>query len=719
MIERIYSEELLKRDLPSLSLIKKIVEIDKQIPFENSAIYHQFPIYPNQEGDKAVNANVLFISKNHGIIIFECVGYSSRGLDEILENTTSNLDEIDRLIFAKVFKDAPNLQKNRRSLKVEIMPAIYLDDSSNIIVESDKKNNISDISHVSTQQQILELINSQSCQITSEEFIDLKATIEGSKGILRLIPRKLRDKNDLTSKGAILTKIESAIYNFDQEQKRAALFTLDGAQRIRGLAGSGKTIILSMKAAQIHLQNPEAEILYTYYTKNLYDLVRRLITRFYRQFAEKDPNWDKIHIMHAWGGAGLEGVYSNACNYNNVPFINLNSAKFKAPRDPFGYVCEQLNEYELKKQYDYALLDEAQDFPLHFYRVCRQITKNNRVVWAYDDFQNILDVNLQSEKETFGKDEHGQWYIDFDKRQQLEIQDLILHKCYRNPKEILIAAFALGLGIYNWDDDKKEYKVLQRLENNEHWESLGFEVEKGTSKDGELMVLSRPDHNSSELKNQLLTENLITVVGFKSYKEEAEFVAQQILEDLKKELLPEDISVICVDNRYAKKYFSIISAILSDHNVPTFNLQQEPSDTIIFKIPEHVTLSTIYKAKGNESGSVYILGIDSIFWDRNDITERNKIFTAMTRSLGWVTISGLQEGAAACKNELDLLKSNDYKLIFKQPSQDEVKTIRQDINNKQSALNKIERFADQLSNETSLSKDEIVDQLRRKLDRKK
>ncbi|MBK7873672.1 MAG: hypothetical protein IPJ74_24940 [Saprospiraceae bacterium] len=61
----------------------------------------------------------------------------------------------------------------------------------------------------------------------------------------------------------------------------------------------------------------------------------------------------------------------------------------------------------------YALLDEAQDFPINFYRLCRKITNQNRVVWAYDDFQNILDIKIQNEKETFGKNEKQEYYVHF------------------------------------------------------------------------------------------------------------------------------------------------------------------------------------------------------------------------------------------------------------------------------------------------------------------
>ena len=75
------------------------------------------------------------------------------------------------------------------------------------------------------------------------------------------------------------------------------------------MAGSGKTVVLAMKAAQLHINNPEEKILYTFYTKSLYDQVKRLITRFYRMTQDHDPNWENLHILHAWGGINQPGVY--------------------------------------------------------------------------------------------------------------------------------------------------------------------------------------------------------------------------------------------------------------------------------------------------------------------------------------------------------------------------------------------------------------------------
>lgn len=46
--------------------------------------------------------------------------------------------------------------------------------------------------------------------------------------------------------------------------KKAAFEIPEGPQRIRGLAGSGKTIVLALKAAYLHTQYPDMKIAVTF-----------------------------------------------------------------------------------------------------------------------------------------------------------------------------------------------------------------------------------------------------------------------------------------------------------------------------------------------------------------------------------------------------------------------------------------------------------------------
>ena len=64
-------------------------------------------------------------------------------------------------------------------------------------------------------------------------------------------PQKKRENVKIEgSRGDTIKKNEKEIANLDHWQKKAALEIVDGTQRIRGLAGSGKTIVLALKAAE-------------------------------------------------------------------------------------------------------------------------------------------------------------------------------------------------------------------------------------------------------------------------------------------------------------------------------------------------------------------------------------------------------------------------------------------------------------------------------------
>lgn len=89
----------------------------------------------------------------------------------------------------------------------------------------------------------------------------------------------------------------------------------------------------------------------------------------------------------------------------------------------------------------------------------------------------------------------------------------------------------------------------------------------------------------------------------------------------------------------------------------------------------------------------------------------------MTRSLAWVTLSGVGESVDLCTEELMTLRDNEFQLRFIQPSKEEVRTISQETNAQQQLLNKVERMAEQLK-ATGLSTEDIMKQIQNKLTEK-
>jgi superfamily I DNA and RNA helicase len=697
------NQNLLNRQPSSKKLIDIFQENEEEMNINNSILHHDFPLYLQEEGD-IISANVLLVSRRHGIVIFQCA--DNRNINgEELDELNEKLDQIYSQIYSKLIR-SKILRIKRRGIRISINTFLFLPNLRETL-----QQNEADIKIIKNQVELIKEFK-ETCSTSELDDRTVKETLailEGTKNIVKPKDRNIKNK-DKKSRGKMLEKIESEIANFDFEQKRAALQVMDGPQRIRGLAGSGKTIVLAMKAALIHLREPNVSILYTFYTKSLYDFIKSLITRFYRQYSEIDPNWEKINILHAWGGKNLPGVYYNICMRNNIEPISFSEAR-KIGKYPFNEVCKILESENIAQIYDYTIIDEGQDFPKYFYRLCREITKNNRVIWGYDECQNILNTDIQDTKDTFGKNDKGQYYVDFSKELSNTPCDIVLQKCYRNPRKILICAFSLGLGIYN-------DHILQMLENNEHWSDLGFVVKEGGSKKGDKMIIERPEQNSPLMQNELFDkeEDLITCEVFNNYNDECHYIADKIFEDINSDLLPEDILVISLDDFAARNYFEELKIILEKKDIKTYNLLEAPSNTKMFFLEDRITLSTVYRAKGNEAGSVYIIGVDAIFrgTNRDSIVERNKIFTAMTRAKGWVTITGVGAHAKECEKEINKTMENYPKIIFTMPDREAIKLFQRDLAKNQEQFNKLERMLEETAKKMGIDKEKLIEKLKEK-----
>lgn len=667
-MDKKFSENNIAKDSAASTLMGIFDSLQDDVALGDATLYYKYPFYTNETRDKEIRADFLAVTKNKDVHIFSCVNHLNNAMSD---NLVSTLENLYNIIDSKL-RNKSILKKHRDGLKFQIHTHIFTENT-----EVDKLSD--DIIVFTNYIQIKHHFEGLENHILSkDEFTLVTSVIEGIDESIVVNERAITKK---TSRGAILGNIEASIINFDVEQFKAVVTKVDGFQRIRGLAGTGKTIILARKVAELHRDNPNAKILYTYYTKALNEIVKKHITRFYKKFSQggTEPDWNQIDVIHSWGGKSLEGVYYKMCKINGIDSLDLSTAKIKNSKFPFEYVCQELLKNKpLKKYYDYVLIDEGQDFKENFYRLCNEVVNNNNVIWAYDEFQDILKSDIQSERELFGKNDLGDYIADFSVLDNTTDHDIVLKKCYRNSKLILTGAFAFGLGVYNQiDGNKHGRKVLQRLESKKAWEDIGFNVLTGNCNEGEFMSVERPIENSPDFKEQFLDENLINISIKTSIDEECAEVANNIQQDLVEDLSPEDICVICLDNANINDYFKKLTNLLSIKGIRVFNLQDTFSTNIRFTKKEHITLTSVYRAKGNEAGSIYIMGVDAIFKNSNDLYERNKLFTAITRSKGWVFITGSGNGAIKCNEELEVLVTNANNLNFYQPSGDAVRTIKE------------------------------------------
>ena len=267
----------------------------------------------------------------------------------------------------------------------------------------------------------------------------------------------------------------------------------DGPQRIRGLAGSGKTIVLALKAAFLHAKNPSARIVVTFQTRSLYQQFKRLLTQFCFEFSKTEPDWEKLTILHAWGSQYSPGIYSEIARALQRSVRDFASAKsqFGVGKAFYG-ICDELlsaakERSDIPDLFDVVLIDEAQDLPRPFFELIFLVTKRpKRIVYAYDELQNLSDYAMVSAEDLFGRKANGHPNVRLRNEPGKPKRDIILPVCYRNSPWSLTVAHALGFGT------AREAGLIQMFDDPSLWTEIGYEsVENNVLAQGQEVSLRR------------------------------------------------------------------------------------------------------------------------------------------------------------------------------------------------------------------------------------
>jgi len=232
----------------------------------------------------------------------------------------------------------PRLRVNRKDLKVPLEVITFAPQCSEINLK-DNSNFAKSIMEFTKFYKSLHESN------LNEETYEL--TISIIQSVITLSSGK--DRSYVTkqnSLGARLKNLEKTIANLDNDQESAVIDYFEGIQRIRGLAGSGKTIVLALKAAYLHSQNSNWNIAVVFNTRSLKYLFKSLITRFFAEKKKSIPDFNKLQIINAWGSTrdseSEKGLYYQYCLDHNVEFINYRLAKEEVGyTEAFNFVCKK------------------------------------------------------------------------------------------------------------------------------------------------------------------------------------------------------------------------------------------------------------------------------------------------------------------------------------------------------------------------------------------
>ncbi len=453
----------------------------------------------------------------------------------------------------------------------------------------------------------------------------------------------------------VLHAVEDRLRVLDEKQERVAQEVPDGPQRIRGLAGTGKTILLARRVARMHAANPDWEIALIYWSRSLNGMMRDLVERTYRRLTGEAPNWRRLHVWHAWGGNDRPGFYRDLAERWDVPFYSLNRAKRLAQSNetPFAAAMRMTETHMNDKPayLDALVIDEGQDLPSAFYRIAYQALRTpKRLYWAYDEAQGIDSLVVPHAAEVFGREEDGRPRVDLSGFYPGGIRKAHnLNRCYRTPKRLLAAAHAINMGLL------RDEGPLQGVTSARDWMDLGYEILSGdfsaaSVKDGKMVVLARrPDCSGHPIDAEDFPlnfddESILQVEYTASSIDDVEFVASSIKKDIADGLKPEHLAVVILGQWY--DLGRRIAQRLAEKNIDALLLGDKHRD--VFTVSGAVTISGIRRAKGNEAWKVYALNLHEAGspYVNNDPAEelvgRNQVFVALTRAKLWCVAAGRQ-----------------------------------------------------------------------------
>ncbi|WP_259519468.1 DEAD/DEAH box helicase [Halanaeroarchaeum sp. HSR-CO] len=636
-------------------------------PDDKGVIYYRFPVRDKagKRFDKEPDFTILH--PDFGLVVVECKGYKIDHIDSI-EGQQWQLKNINQkhaapysqareqaFFLNRYFMGEERLRDDRGNTKVPLNFFIALPNISSDEWENRGFDGLPSVRAILSdemgQQSLREIFfDTPGKSLSPTEYQAARAALSGGE----VISGKRLPTSNGETKGELYEEVEYGLNRLDRRQEEVGLQIPNGEQQIRGIAGSGKTILLGMKAAAMHAAHPEWKIAITFNTRSLYDNIRSTVERFTQHFTDQDPDWERLDVLHAWGGKSEHGLYYKIAQSAGISPNTVNDARskfgFGSPAYLLNKSCEELlNIGGIQEEYDAILIDEAQDLRPSFFNMCHAALKpvgngqepdRKRLIWAYDEAQNLSSLSAPTPKEIFGTDDDGDPVVDLRGSYGGGIlKSQIMRKAYRSPREILMTAHVLGMGL------KSPSGAVQAITRKENWSDIGYNLVSGDFREtGTPIKITRPLENSPHpLAESSKAQPFMKFKSFDEKSEEISHVTEAVYNDINDQgLNPEQILIICLGSpTKAKKIGQKVEKSLSKESIPS-----NPAwagNASVFKKEGEVTISRINRAKGNEAAMVYVVGLEEVVnseWYDSDITPRNEAFVAITRTRAWCEVTG-------------------------------------------------------------------------------
>jgi len=173
-------------------------------------------------------------------------------------------------------------------------------------------------------------------------------------------------------------------YQLTDEQRRHVTPAPMRHQRLHGVAGSGKTLVIAQRAANLAAEGKR--VLVVTFNVTLWQYIRDLVNKSNTTFS-----WQNIEFHHFHGFCK---------DFLTEQGIEWPRERGRAPKQALDESVPRLvietveriqsTEHATMRRYDAILIDEGQDFPrLYYEMLCHFLTENDEVLFVADRKQNL------------------------------------------------------------------------------------------------------------------------------------------------------------------------------------------------------------------------------------------------------------------------------------------------------------------------------------------
>ena len=437
----------------------------------------------------------------------------------------------------------------------------------------------------------------------------------------------------------------------DQQQRIASQGWDDGPRLVRGVAGSGKTVVLATQAARmldrlhkrprdLFEEDGTPSVLVVCFNRTLVPFIQQRIEMAYEQrTAETLPDGllTVTHFNELIFTLSREGF----CRYRTIETHPDPGERAARCLSDLGALNGSHRDRLSKGLFHAVFVDEGQDFHGNelqvLLKLCARAQNGPRMFVVYDDAQNLYGQKRPT-------------WTDLG----LEVRGgraVVLDQALRNTRQIVEPAFNVLLGTHAVDPRSvntrktRRFADFQMLKDKQlvSWDGRHIRVHFAP-REGDPIVLHGCDDKCSE--EALVARRCEALIG-----------AEQ--------LLPQDILVLTFKRERAYQLAKAIGSRIGSERVRCAIDETEKDKLVVQK--DRLTVSTIASAKGYDAPFVLLASIEDCL---AGIEGRATLYVGCTRAREWLEVSG--NGTSALMRELQASAAamgsrGDYPEVVRSP----------------------------------------------------